>query len=206
MKWKLMLGSTILAILSNHVLATVIYHGKLLSHKEWSDSKINGIVKDAPADTDTVTQTMLQLKQLKSKKVLLSQNETGDSIWVSDRVMPATVTLGINELTGKVSTSIENSTATPHTYIITSELCVVPLPLPDSDLSCYKIEDTISLDANGHTLFDKHPVLTYNFSDAYLNYIYYLSTIVKRDGIDTIFSTSSAAEIKITDNQSSLSK
>jgi len=204
MKWKLMLSSTLLTLLSSQVLATEIHHGKLLSHKEWSDPKINGIVTDAPADN--VTQKMLQLKQLKSKKVLLGQNEIGDSIWVSDRVMPATVTLGINELTGKVSASIENSTASPHTYIITSELCVVPLPLPDGDLSCYKIEDTISLDANGHTLFDKHPVLTYNFSDAYLNYIYYLSTIVKRDGIDTIFSTSSAAEIKITDNQSSPSK
>lgn len=204
MKWKLMLSSTLLAILSNQVLATEIHHGKILSHKEWSDPKTQGIVTDAPADN--VTQKMLQLKQLKSKKVLLSQNESGDSIWVSDRVMPTTVTLGINELTGKVSTYIENSTSSQHTYTITSELCVVPLPLPDGEFSCYKIEDIISLDANGNTLFDKNPAITYNFSDIPLNYIYYLSTVVKRDGIDTIFSTSSAAEIKVIDNQSSQSK
>lgn len=199
MKCNLMFGSLVLAMLSTHALATEIHHGKLINHKEWSDAKIKGFVKEAAISG--TAKSFLQLRQLKLKKTFLTSSQNGDGIWAADRVDATTVTPGTNNLSGVISAYIENFTTSQQTYNIHSYLCVINFEATGGTASCYGTQDTVSLDPNGYILLSKQPAMSYDFVDTTSTYFLSMYTSITRSGMDTVFATSSAAEINFADNQ-----
>lgn len=192
MKSKLILSSLVLAMLSGNVLATEIHHGKLISHKEWSNGKIKGFVKESVIREST--KHLLQFRQMELKKPFIVTKQGFDSVWVHDYVPEMTVTPGTNEVFGSVNVQINNTTNAQQTYTLSSGLCV--FSFDSNETPCFMTEDVISLDTGGFAFLDKTPSMSFDFTDPNQMYVYGLFTNVERSGIETVFATSDAAMIE----------
>jgi hypothetical protein len=184
MKGKFVLSVMIISMFSVDANALEIKKGKLIEHKEWTTGNVQGFIKEKIKDTKDKLISLQQLQVMNMSESVPHE----DNILVSNKIDTINIPLGsASEIPGYVNVDITNFTSTPQIYNITSKLCVIHIP--DYDDQCFLTSDKIQLDPNGNNYMYRSMILSYQFVDQDGWYFAELSTSVKKDNSDTVFTT-----------------
>jgi hypothetical protein len=185
---KKVIVSMLITLMSINVHALNISAGKVLTHKEWSDSGITFKIKDIQfQETSSITKAIQHEKIGFSKKM----NEV---ISASNIMHKSEGVINMRtELMGAVKTHIENFSNKNRVYHIKSQMCA------EATLRCVYTLDSIQLAPGGKI----QSRVSIQLSEVYKNFgnkLTYIATSVESDGSSTLFQTESVNIINILKN------
>lgn len=191
--------SSLIGLLSMGVSSTVmamemnISNGKLLSHTETASGKnTSGFVTQV--NNDKIKNLNLKAK---NKIFPLDNNVTGESIFAVPVIEKATGSINTPiAIIGRSEFSINNRTASTHTYDIETTICVDNEMTNFSD--CFVSKDKITLNPEGSASYAQVPTFTLNeiFNSAGSQNTAILTSI-RSDSGETLFTTAAFSSVEV---------
>lgn len=180
-------------LISANAYALEITSGKLIDHKErfTGDAKIAMRAKPG----NLLTQLAKHFKKFRK------QTYHHDFVFLANRLdcLDYVVADADNDVYGFQTMYLKNGTSMPHTYTITSNLCVIKNDSTDSTLdSCLESTNVIYLNPEGTVSGDSFPSLSYHFGTN-TEYTAMMTAIITRDDLSTEFATGDVSMVYLGD-------